>query len=933
MMGEVMFMIILKADSSHDKIYRKMLENAKEPVDWTGIFVINNNSIILLGNTCSFIMNIDKRKVYSKSRSLNVDKDNVIETADNKVIINLINMLLYAFGKWGAVNGLRVNQDYNALSSLFSNILKEIYIQPYYNMSGLKFLRKGIQVTFEEVVITALEKDVENEEEETIGLWHDLKWKVISAKFNKKELLKGENRIGNNFYMVPYICPECQKNLHMLVFPEGKEYLVDTDDGRIYLARVYACPSCNSFYTPRPDRLLKEGDAYYLEFEDDEKAAKDYRVLLGERGDKTTNCNFNMYEADYAARMQKRIKHLPEICRHLELLSDEEIREIISKIEDGFFSERDRERFLAILEQELMYRQKMMDKKMGEFGKGSDKKEEDVYLINEYNGGVSESSVLRRVQNTETENGENDILYTEKDSDTVKVYYEKNEVIDDNKSDKSVYKKVDKNKVNKEYKENRSKKDIRQGTDYKNPEIINTTINNSENIEYRETEEKTEYKIKSERLTNADCERREEDKLKKNKGEKTEKEQKTDNKLKIENGSKENNSKKEMSKPLLEKEGESESKIYNKKENEYKAESEAESENELNDRLVQEKKRKELENLVTRTPDNISRERYYYIKEKLHQYKDIDIKPYEDYIDRKRDKVEKIMIDGVMTGLNGADKNALKKALENLKEMEIEERNLRPVTDDIMKRLRRLDEEAVLDICPNVTNISFEDGIKALEEIRSGDFLPDIKSDMIERIEKRLRKIKSDECEQLVHKLKRECDGKILDYSRIHFYDIRKMNSGDNKDKESSLVRVAVSTYAVLLGEYEYPIVICDSSMFESGKEGFIITPDHIFYKGLLKSGVIDVNSIDGVEFKNKKGIYLKHNSSGSVKLPCALNTAEEKGMAEVLNSFIEYLKAKPQSRSVEYLSKGSHVVKCCYRCGHIFSDGNICPKCGSRNN
>ena len=98
MMGEVMFMIILKADSSLDKIYRKMLENAKEPVDWTGIFVINNNSIILLGNTCSFIMNIDKRKVYSKSRSLNVDKDNVIETADNKVIINLINMLLYAFG-------------------------------------------------------------------------------------------------------------------------------------------------------------------------------------------------------------------------------------------------------------------------------------------------------------------------------------------------------------------------------------------------------------------------------------------------------------------------------------------------------------------------------------------------------------------------------------------------------------------------------------------------------------------------------------------------------------------------------------------------------------------------------------------------------------------------------------------------------------------
>lgn len=77
--------------------------------------------------------------------------------------------------------------------------------------------------------------------------------------------------------------------------------------------------------------------------------------------------------------------------------------------------------------------------------------------------------------------------------------------------------------------------------------------------------------------------------------------------------------------------------------------------------------------------------------------------------------------------------------------------------------------------------------------------------------------------------------------SKLHFYDIRKMREEDKGDKEISFVKVAVSTYAYATGTYEYPVVICDSSMFGSGKEGFIITPDHVFYKGLIKSGSIDV--------------------------------------------------------------------------------------------
>lgn len=957
-------MIILKADISLNRVYRKMIETSKVPVDWTGLFIINNNMVLLAGETCSLIMDIDKRNVFVKSGRLNIDKENALETTDNKMLINLINMLLYIFGKWGAISGLKVKQDYQGLSLLISNILKDISVEGYYNSAGLKFLKKGIQITFEEVVIEAQERIEDIGEDETIGLWHNLVWKAVRENFSKEEIDENEAnqaRIGNNFYMVPYMCPKCGIHLHMIVFPEGKEYLIDTDDGKVYLARAYSCPECNRFFTPRPDKLLKEGEVYCLEFEDDEGAAGDYRVLLGEHGAKTANCNFNMYEADYRSGIHNKRKNLTDICRHLELLTDEEIQEILSKMDEGFFSERDRERFLALLEQELLYRQKRYEDMEGEFGKKTSDREDEHTGDVESENDVIEKSDRKNVESendlikkSDRENAEivDDVKDIDNSGDINNVQNIEKGSIEIQKTDKNNSEHIHKSLKERLYKD--TKKDKREknsgenGIKEKKPDILikkaasANEVNNEEHvlksvhsnkktatadsdtiIDYRDSEEKeaTDFTekntIKNSKDIKDDVKKgtKESKKFTKEKlNSEKEKYQNEENKLQNKSGDKLNISE--------------EKDDYNYNEN-------GSVKTDVEKHVDNEKVRKELESLVMRTPDNISRDRYRHIKEKLRQYKGIDIKPYEEYIDRKRDKVEKSMIDSVMTGINGMDKDTLNKTIERLKSMELEDRNLSPVLEDIRKRIRQLDEEAILDICPNVLAIGFDDGVKALAEIRLGDFLPDIKSDMIARIEKRLRKIKSDECVQLVHKLKKECDGKILDFNRIHFYDIEKMNSGDNKDAESSLIRMAVSTYAVMIGEYEYPILICDSSVFESGKEGFIVTPDHIFYKGLLKSGSIDINNINGVEYGSKKGkgLYVKHNNMGLVKIPCTLNGTEMKGMADVLDSFIEYLKAKPQSRSVEYLSQGSHTVKCCYRCGHVFSEGNICPKCGSRNN
>lgn len=242
-------------------------------------------------------------------------------------------------------------------------------------------------------------------------------------------------------------------------------------------------------------------------------------------------------------------------------------------------------------------------------------------------------------------------------------------------------------------------------------------------------------------------------------------------------------------------------------------------------------------------------------------------------------------------------------------------------------------EAKLRGICPNPEYITFDEGLKAIKEIEEGIFLPELKSNMLQLIDKKLTALKTEECE--LHCKKTEAVNLTEKYpihQKFIFMNIRKMRDGESNDKESSFVKVAISTYAYAAEKYEYPIIICDSSLFGSGKEGFIVTPDHIFYKGFIKSGSVDVKKINGI-FSQKNGLVMLHMEKGCIKMPCTLSKNDEKNLAEVLTSFVDYLKLKPESRSIKYMSKQEHKVKCCYRCGHIFRDGNICPKCRSSFN
>ena len=108
-------------------------------------------------------------------------------------------------------------------------------------------------------------------------MWHKLVWKKAASSFLMRDTTLAErrrNRIGNNFYLAGYLCPKCGSQLYMAVYPEGREFQIETEEGAVRIARVYSCKKCCCMYTPRPKRLLVDGDVYKMDFERDEAAMR-----------------------------------------------------------------------------------------------------------------------------------------------------------------------------------------------------------------------------------------------------------------------------------------------------------------------------------------------------------------------------------------------------------------------------------------------------------------------------------------------------------------------------------------------------------------------------------------------------------------------------------------------------------------------------------
>lgn len=876
-------MIFLKANTELKITFERLIRTMNAPVKWHGVFAVLNNFLILPGEVRSLIFNFDNRKVNTNVIEVPIVEDAIEPVENNVPVTNVINMILYAFGKWGTIPGLKVEKDYAQLNELFTGILRELKIEPGYRNDNFRFYQKGIQITYEDVVQAALEagkKEEEEEdeaEEEKLGLWHNMRWVIGKGSFVKGEITR-EERIGNNFYPIGYLCPNCGENLHMVVYPVDKEIPVETEEGKVYLARAYACDECNCFYTARPGKLLSEGDIYLLDFEDDRDAYEDYQELLGKRGEKTSNYKFNEFEWE---RNQKKTEEQNaeaeepeeiEDLENLEELTAEELERLEDKLESGFYAPKESQ---AKLKEKVAERQKEISK-----GKTDSKQpEKDVTEAavkssqkKVVTGNVAAQQKEETKPQSTTANTTDLVNETAAESpqeaDKLQEKYNARMKVIDRMSPRQL----------KELRENIKKEKLLP--EQVKREYIEEVDKHIHQYQEKELQKKAESAKKGnytqlcrviDEIEKSDCP-------------------------------------KEMKEPIL---------VPLKE-------------------LRQQKAQAEAEQLIANMPEVMDRKRYKLFREKLNQYKEADITPYEEKLEARRAQAESQEIEAIVRHAGKTDRVALHRAWERLQEPDFSKENTRKPLEELHARIQKLDEAAIDKLCPDIMGMTFDEGLEAYRKIEAGMFLPEIKKNTLEMIDKRLTKIKSDESELLVRKLQEELSGKVKDTSSLHYYQARKAMMGEWTGEEANLIKCAENTYASEHGKYEYPIVVCDSTKKGTGREGFLLTPEHLFYNSTFNSECISVWNIKSVSFSTgllNKGIYINQKNGEKTKIPVGIQGKDWEGFVRVLGEFIKYLQEKPESRNVSYLAKEEHEVKCCYRCGHVYKGGDVCPKCGNRAN
>lgn len=891
-------MIILKTNLELKLTFERLIKTMQVPVEWNGYFVVVGDYLILQGRVRSLFFNLENRKVVTNLIDIPIREEEVVEIENNAKVQNVLNLLLYAFGKWGAIHGLKVEKDYAQLNTLFTGILREFSVEPGYNRENFRFYKEGIRINYEDVIQYAIEaeengiEEEQKEEESSAGLWHKLVWEKMTAPFLKTETTfeqRQKNRLGKNFYMVGYQCPKCRENLHMAVFPEEKPFRIETSEGGVLLARVYTCKNCNCFYTPRPEKLLAEGDIYVMDFMNDVHACEDYLELLGENGDRVSNYKYNEFE-DMRNRRENRKQQQPEeesletICESIGDLADAELAEVQEKMEEGFYPVQSVRELETVIKRE--YRRRKGGRAAGSAGRS----------------GVKPLAFEKKIKENEQTSCQTDNSSESKDQAAVSqtgfqaMAPEHTRQSQEQEKIQPPVSEVRREATRKRYEAKfnvLNRLSPAQVTELKGQLIQEKELHEKDREEFLNRIHKKEIQQKRERVQ------------------------------KLAEGCK----------------GQSYIKIQRVIEEIEKEELPQEEKEVLLEPLYIQKRAQaesEARQIIEKMPQNLNLQQYQAYADKLKDYQELDITPYEPILDEKRKQAESREISNIIRHARTSCRQDLTDLTQRLKKQNFDEELLRPYLSKIEEKIRKTDEDAIAEICGNPVQMTPREIMEAYEKIENGVFLPELKTNALEMLTKRLVKIKTDECELLVRKLEDSIQGKIKENPRYHFYPARRVMMQEAEPEETEVIQFALDTYGTKRGNFEYPIVVIDTSRNRSGKEGMILTPEHLFYRTLLNAFAVSVADIHRVWAQTgllNGGLFLELRDGTRIKIPYAVERQELRAWGECLDEFVHYLQEKPDSRNVTYLAKEKHELICCFRCGYTYKGGQICPKCGYKMN
>ena len=963
-------MIVLKSTAQLRLVFNKLIKTLSVPIDWNGNFIVSGNFLILPGKERSVIFNYDTRRVTTNLSDDKLGRKSAEPIENDSQLVNIFNLVLYAFGKWGALKGITVEKDYKKINSLFAAVFGEFGVAADYTAQHCFWYKDGTRITYEDAIQLAIDSeqqkvmDDEIAQEET-GLWHSTVWKVEEEQFKFEKLpmsQRRKGRIGHNFYKVGYDCPHCNGKLYMASFSKKEKPVIDTVEGRVQLARAFFCPECVIFYTPLPDAGLEDEEVYCLDFDGDTTAGNDYMEMLGRLGTKEPNSEFNRYvdrvkdDADFKKR-----ENLNDIDKGI---SDD--RRSLNGIDKGIYDDdrdlngidkgiRDDRRSLSGIDKGI----RDDERDLNGIDKGIRDDERDLNGIDK---GIRDderdlNGIDKGIRDDERDlNGiDKGIRDDERDLNGIDKGIRDDErdlngidkgIRDDRRSLNGIDKGIrddrrSLNGIDKGIRDDRRSlngidKGIRDderdlngidkgiGDDRRSLNGIDKGIYDDEPKSLNSTEKSDdeEYALDSSYDEAGASPKRWEKEINAGSSEVSRSEMNDESDRRF-GGHNTEKDKKNSGIRLLRNMQNLFKKIF--------------------------AVTKIFANIKSDKNDNPEEKSFGAYSDDRWQSEEIGDNSPMYAVAHEPDENSEYNDDTEQTGaerqkaqelVEQSEKNTRSDLLSLI--ARIKDRHFKPkvekeYVDKIQDEIAGLDKRRIDEACEGYLDYNGDELKELYDRIDNEDFLPEIKKNALYNISKRLWKIRNEEAELLVKRLKKALEENgVSDDKRLYFYPAREVLENCEDTLLMNHFECAKTSYAPDIEQFEYPIMMVDVTRKQNGRRGMLLTPDAIYYGNLYTYGRLSVEDIEKIQVNT--GFMGRHVAAylagGSRRrLADIADSKESEAYAKTLDDFAAYLKEKPFSRKEKYLVKQKHDVICCFRCGYVYKNMRECPKCGYKFN
>ena len=957
-------MIVLKSTAELHLVFNKLIKTLSVPVEWNGNFVISGNFLILPGKERSVIFNYDTRRVTTNLSDDKLSRKVPEPIKEGSGLINIFNLVLYAFGKWGALKGITVEKDYKKINTLVGAVFGAYGVSADYTEQHCFWYKDGTRITYEDVIQLAIESEhrqPESEEdiEEETGLWHSTTWKLDNQSFIFEKLpmaQRRKGRIGHNFYKVGYACPHCGEKLYMASFSGREKPVIDTVEGRVQLARAFFCPSCVIFYTPLPEAGLEDEEVYYLDFDGDKTAGNDYMEMLGRLGTREVNGDFNKYvdRVNDEGRTTTR-QSLNGIDKGI---SDE--RRSLNGIDKGIKDDRrslngidkgikDDRRSLNGIDKGIKYDRRSLngiDKGIKDDRRslnGIDKGiKDDRRSLNGIDKGISDD---RRSLNgidkgiKDDRRSLNGIDKGIKDDRRSLNGIDKG-ISDDRRSLNGIDKGISDdrrslNGIDKGIKDDRrSLNGIDKG--------IKDDRRSLNGIDKGISDDRSDLNGIDKGISD---DRRSLNGVRKFDDENEQISDKVSG-----NPDKEDvfDIVHEKAAVMADIDGTGELHTYRKDTSHVRCK----------DAIKSSRRKLRIRRLAVlfksfsivkwfrrkgygkASKENSDKE-LYRNAERISAPGAVTASDgkagYTMREEAESAPAQRRKLDELLEKTGNATRKDIVDLLDKVKAGHFDKTVQMEYAGKLQEDIAALDRRRIDEACKGYLDYNGEELEKLYSMIEEEEFLPEIKAAALDSVAGRLWKIRNEEAELLVKRIKKSlCENGVSENHALYFYPAMEILEGRADTHVKDHLECAVDSYAPGLGKYEYPVIMEDTTGKQNGKRGMFITPDAIYYGNFYTYGHIMAENIERIgSYTGFMGRYvIVYLDDGSkIRLSSVIAKDELEAYAMTLNDFVIYLKQKPFSRKEKYLAKESHDVICCFRCGYVYKNMKECPKCGYKFN